>query len=78
MTLHRLGLFEKLEKGLKTTDSIELHDAHDPFTIYDLLRYLFLVHVKNIGAETEMIFKDGYNKAYWWLGLFGFPLILQL
>ncbi|MBA7499037.1 Decaprenyl-phosphate phosphoribosyltransferase [subsurface metagenome] len=29
-----------------------------PFAIYGLFRYIFLVHVKNFGGETEMIFKD--------------------
>lgn len=29
-----------------------------PFPIYGLFRYLLLVHAKNFGGETEMIFKD--------------------
>ena len=29
-----------------------------PFAIYGLFRYLFLVHARNFGGETEMIFRD--------------------
>ena len=29
-----------------------------PFAVYGLFRYLFLIHAKNFGGETEMIFKD--------------------
>jgi len=29
-----------------------------PFAVYGLFRYLFLVHARNFGGETEMIFKD--------------------
>jgi len=29
-----------------------------PVAVYGLFRYLFLVHAKNFGGETEMIFKD--------------------
>ena len=29
-----------------------------PFAVYGLFRYLFLIHTKNFGGETELIFKD--------------------
>lgn len=29
-----------------------------PFAIYGLFRYMLLIHAKNFGGETEMIFKD--------------------
>jgi len=29
-----------------------------PFAIYGLFRYLFMVHARNFGGETEMIFRD--------------------
>ena len=29
-----------------------------PFAVYGLFRYLFLIHAKNFGGETEMIFRD--------------------
>lgn len=29
-----------------------------PFAVYGLFRYLFLIHAKNFGGETELIFRD--------------------
>ena len=29
-----------------------------PFAIYGIFRYLFLVHMKNVGGEPEILFKD--------------------
>ncbi|MCD6567102.1 MAG: decaprenyl-phosphate phosphoribosyltransferase [Bacteroidales bacterium] len=29
-----------------------------PFVVYGIFRYLFLIHVRNVGGEPEMLFKD--------------------
>ncbi|MFH1431801.1 MAG: decaprenyl-phosphate phosphoribosyltransferase [archaeon] len=47
-----------------------------PFAIYGLFRYMLLIHAKNFGGETEMIFKD--NGMLISMGLWFMIVILVL